>query len=61
MGTLQEREVFLTNYMLKFCTDLGFLQGTLLNSSDIDGKWQEIAPDFCAEAARELRVFLEWR
>lgn len=60
MGTFQENEVFLTNYMLKFCTDLGFLQGILPNSGDIDGKWQEIAPDFCAEAAREFNGYPEF-
>lgn len=60
MVTLQDSEVFLTDYMLKFCTDLGFLQGTLLDSSDIDGKWQEIAPDFCAEAAKEFNGYPEF-
>lgn len=60
MATLQEREFFLTNYMLKFCTDLGFLSGTLLKSEDIDRKWQEQAPEFCAEAAREFNGYPEF-
>lgn len=60
MNTLQDRENFLTNYMLKYCTDLGYLTGTLLNSKDIDDKWQEIAPELCAEAAREFNGYPEF-
>ncbi|MCM1502062.1 MAG: hypothetical protein NC115_05280 [Bacteroidales bacterium] len=60
MGTIQERETFLTSYMLKYCTDLGFLAGTLLNSEDIDSRWQDIAPEFCAEAVREFNSYPEF-
>lgn len=60
MDTIQDKETFLTNYMLKYCTDTGMLSGTLLNSEDIDSKWREIAPDFCGEAVREFNGYPEF-
>lgn len=60
METLHEREFFLTDYMLKYSTDLGFLSGTLLNSEDIDDKWKEFGPDYCADAVTEFNAYPEF-
>lgn len=60
MNDIKDTELFLTEYMLKFCTDSGYLSGTLLNSADIDGKWNELAPELCADAVREFNGYPEF-
>ena len=37
--------------ILKMCTSLGMLDGTLLASEDIDQKWKEWAPEYIAGAS----------
>ena len=46
--------------MLRMCTSLGMLDGTLLNSEDIDQKWKEWAPDYIAEALPEVNCYPEF-
>lgn len=46
--------------MLKMCTSLGMLDGTLLNSEDIDQKWKEWAPEYIAEALPEVNSYPEF-
>ena len=46
--------------MLRMCTSLGMLDGTLLNSEDIDQKWKEWAPDYIAEALPEVNSYPEF-
>jgi len=60
MEIFHEREAFLTSYMLKYCTDLGYLSGTWLKSEDIDGRWRDLGPEYCAEAAGEFNEYPEF-
>ncbi len=46
--------------MLKMCTSLGMLDGELLASEDIDGKWKEWAPEYIAEALPEVNSYPEF-
>ena len=46
--------------ILKMCTSLGMLDGELLASDDIDGKWQEWAPEYIAEALPEINSYPEF-
>ena len=46
--------------VLKMCTSLGMLDGTLLASEDIDQKWKEWAPEYIAEALPEVNTYPEF-
>lgn len=46
--------------ILKMCTSLGMLDGTLLASEDIDQKWKEWAPEYIAEALPEVNAYPEF-
>ncbi len=46
--------------VLKMCTNLGMLDGELLASEDIDGKWKEWAPEYIAEALPEVNSYPEF-
>ncbi len=46
--------------ILKMCTSLGMLDGELLASGDIDGKWKEWAPEYIAEALPEVNSYPEF-
>ena len=46
--------------ILKMCTSLGMLDGELLASDDIDGKWKEWAPEYIAEALPEVNSYPEF-
>ena len=43
--------------ILRMCTSLGMLDGELLASEDIDGKWKEWAPEYIAEALPEVNSY----
>ena len=43
--------------ILRMCTSLGMLDGELLASEDIDGKWKEWAPEYIAEALPEVNTY----
>ena len=43
--------------LLKLCSSLGALKGVLLASDDIDLRWKEIAPEYMADAMRELNDY----
>lgn len=49
----------LTEALLRVCTSLGMLNGTLLETEDIDGKWKEYAPEYIAEALKEFNSYPE--
>lgn len=51
-GLLQE--------LLDYCTSLGKLDGDLLESADIVGKWQEFAPEYFADAVRQINSYPEY-
>lgn len=44
----------LENELLKICTQSGMLEGVLLKSDDIDLKWKEFAPEYMAQAVKEI-------
>ena len=46
--------------ILKMCTDLGMLDGELLNSEDIDQKWKEWAADYIADALPEVNAYPDY-
>ena len=56
---LDNYELSLTEELLRVCTSLGMLDGTLLSSEDIDGKWKEFAPEYMSEAVPNLDSFPE--
>ena len=43
--------------ILKMCTSLGMLDGTLLASEVIDQKWKDWAPEYIAEALPEVNSY----
>lgn len=45
--------------MLRLCTSAGMLDGNLLQSEDIDGKWDEIAPEYLADVLRQMNEYPE--
>lgn len=53
-------EANLLRELLKMCTSLGMLDGDLLASEDIDGKWKEWAPEYIAEALPEVNSYPEF-
>ena len=59
MEYYNEYEKGLMNELLKMCTSLGMLEGTLLESEDIDQKWKECAPEYIAEALPEVNTYPE--
>lgn len=56
---LDSFEAGLVKEMVGLCTSLGMLDGTLLESDDINAKWKEIAPEYMADAVPELNAFPE--
>lgn len=43
--------------LLKICTQEGMLEGVLLRSDDIDGKWKDYAPDYIADGVKEIAAY----
>ncbi len=54
---LNQFEENLQNELLKLCSSLGALKGVLLASDDIDLRWKDIAPEYMADAMRELNDY----
>ena len=44
----------LTDELLRLCTAYKALDGTLLATDDIDGKWDARAPEYLADAVKQL-------
>ncbi|MGN0190711.1 MAG: hypothetical protein ACI39U_03565 [Candidatus Cryptobacteroides sp.] len=59
-ANLKDTELFLTQYMLRYCTASGYLHGVLPETADIDEKWKELAPELCADAVREFNGYPEF-
>ena len=47
------------NELLKLCTSYDMLDGTLLATDDIDDKWHDMAPEYVADAVREIQNYPE--
>lgn len=50
----------LTEHLVSACTPAGFLAGNLLNSPDIDGKWDEMAPEYFGDSIKEFNAYPEF-
>lgn len=57
---LDSYESSLTDEMLRVCTSLGLLDGTLLASDDIDAKWKEYAPEYMGVAVKQINGYPEF-
>lgn len=53
-------EAALEQELLKVATGLGKLSGTLLASEDIDVKWKEYAPEYLADAVKNVNDYPEF-
>lgn len=53
-------EADLEKQLLQMCTGLGMLGGTLLASDDIDEKWREFAPEYMADAVKNVAEYPEF-
>ena len=47
------------NELLKLCTSYNMLDGILLATDDIDNRWHDIAPEYVADAVREIQNYPE--
>lgn len=50
-------EANLQDTLLRVCTSLGMLDGTLLSSDDLDGKWKEFAPEYMVDAVKNVNDY----
>lgn len=54
---LDKYEQGLIKELLKVCTQLGYLEGILLPSEDLDNKWQDIAQPYLGDAVKEIASY----
>ena len=54
---LHDFETSLQESLLKICTTNGMLSGTLLASDDIDQRWHDLAPEYMADAVKEIAQY----
>ena len=47
------------NELLRLCTDRGALKGVLLATEDIDEHWKILAPEYMADAVKEINSYPE--
>lgn len=45
--------------LVRMCSGLGMLDGKILTTEDLDMKWKEIAPEYMADAVKEINSFPE--
>ena len=43
--------------LLRLCTNYGVLGGTLLATDDIDARWNDLAPEYMADAVQQIRDY----
>lgn len=51
---LENFESRITDELLKLCKQYGVLDGTLLSTDDIDARWNELAPEYMADAVPNI-------
>ena len=51
---LENYEQNLTQNMLRYCTSAGYLDGKLLETPDLDEKWESIATPYMGDAMKEI-------
>lgn len=49
----------LEDELLKLCTSLGVLDGGWLMTPDLEEKWREVAPEYMADAVKEINSYPE--
>jgi len=54
---LEKYKTRLTDVLVGWCTEKGLLKGQLLNSPDIDSKWQEMAPEYYGDSIKEFNSY----
>lgn len=59
MEYLSGYEESLERELAGLCSGLGYCDGQLLHTDDLDMKWKEIAPEYMADAVREVNAFPE--
>ncbi len=57
---IKEYEEKLINYLLEKATEGGLLEGTLLNSPDIDERWMLYAPSYYGDCVKEFNKYPEY-
>lgn len=50
-------ELKLQQELLRLCTSYKMLDGILLSSDDIDGRWHELAPEYVADAVAQIQDY----
>lgn len=56
-NVLRDFETAQMNALLRLCTEFGYANGTLLNSEDIDNKWDEMAAEYIADAVSQIAEY----
>ena len=54
---LRDYEKRLQNELLKLCTNYKMLDGVLLSSEDVEGRWEAIALDYMADAVTQINQY----
>ncbi len=58
--TEKEYEDKLSSYLLEAATRAGLLEGSLLDSPDIDGRWTVFAPSYFGDCVKEFNAYPEY-
>lgn len=43
--------------LLRLCTEMNLLKGSLLTTEDFDRKWKEFAPEYMADSVKEIALY----
>ena len=54
IGFLNRFEEKIVNELLRICTSRKMLNGTLLATDDINGRWETLAPEYVADAVTQI-------
>lgn len=56
-NTIRDFETAQRNALLRLCTEYGYANGVLLQSEDIDRKWDEMAAEYVADAVSQIAEY----
>ena len=59
METVSDYKKQLALHLMEICRGKGLLAGELLQTPDLDDKWQDLAPEFLADAVPEFNAYPE--
>ena len=54
---LENFESRITDELLRLCKQYGVLDGTLLATDDISNRWDDFAPEYMADAIKEIAQY----